>query len=121
MSKNNLAIGDCPCDENTGLDLDDPDYRRKARIQCNAYISQLKRMHGEPPEGVRYVITWNPHDFGTYADVEIIFDDEKEDANAYAWKVEADLPGEWDEQAKLELEKASQDYEDKKAQLEAEG
>ena len=78
-------------------------YSSRARRECTAFINQLKREFGEPPAGARFKITQNPHDFGTYLDVEIQFDDEDEAASEYAYKVEANLPEYWDDAADQEL------------------
>lgn len=78
------------------------DYRKPvALLECKVFISQLKRLNGDPPEGTSYVITSNLHDFGTYHDVAITFDDKK--GREYAYRVEDEVPEDWDYQAKKEL------------------
>lgn len=71
--------------------------------ECAAFINQLKRMHGVPPGKARYKITSNPHDFGTYHDVVIEFDESSKKEASYAYKVESDLPFTWDDKAMMEL------------------
>lgn len=76
-----------------------------ARLECQAYIGQLKRQHGEPPPGATYKITSNPHDFGTYYEVAIRFSDQDAEAAEYAYKVEEDTPGQWDDQAMMFIDR----------------
>lgn len=77
--------------------------RRRARAECRALIGQLVRMHGEPPEGVRLIIAMHRHDFGTYHEVAVQFDDRDEAAIDYAFKLERKLPAYWDAAAREEL------------------
>jgi hypothetical protein len=44
-----------------------------------------------------------PHDFGTYYDVAVIYDDESEESQEWMLKVEGELPMNWDEEAIKEL------------------
>jgi len=97
-----LSLAPVPIDEPCAQ-LGDPDYLTRARKECRAFISQLTREFGEPPSGARLKITQNPHDFGTYLDVEVQFDDSVEEAAEWAYKVEANLPANWDEAALAEL------------------
>lgn len=83
--------------------LGEPNYSSQSRKECQAFIGQLKRVFGEPPPGAYFKITSNPHDFGTYRDIDIVFNDEDEVASEYAYQVEANLPEFWDEEAKKEL------------------
>lgn len=76
-------------------------YMRQARKECRAYIGQLIRTFGEPPESCRLVIRSNPHDFGSYLAVEAVFDDEA--GHAYALRCENKQPELWDDQARAEL------------------
>ena len=81
-------------------------YSRDARLEAQAFINQLIRENGNPPEGVRFKITSNPHDFGSYLDVVIIFDDQDELCSDYAYKIEANTPHRWDRKARKELKEA---------------
>ncbi len=84
--------------------LGSPEYLRRSRKECMAFIHQLKRVFGEPPSGASFKMTTNPHDFGTYRDVDIVFNDEDDAASEYAYKVEANLPEFWDEESLKELD-----------------
>jgi hypothetical protein len=79
------------------------DYSTKSSKECRAFINQLKRVFGEPPSGANLRIKACPHDFGTYKDVVVVFDDTNEAATEYAYKVEANLPEFWDEESLKEI------------------
>lgn len=97
-----MYLGESPCEEDCAQ-VGSPNYYERAMRELRAYRAQLIRQHGEPPAGARYKITRNGHDFGDYHAVEILFDEKDEAATAYAFKVEADMPGEWDAEARAEL------------------
>ena len=79
------------------------DYSERSKKECDAFIKQIIREHGAPPNGAFLKIKHCPHDFGTYLDIVVRFNDENEVATEYAYKVEANLPEYWDEEAKKEL------------------
>lgn len=81
-------------------------YSSDSRIEARAFINQLIRENGTPPDGVRFKITSNPHDFGSYLDVAIQFDDSNEECAKYAYNIEANTPYVWDAEAKKELAEA---------------
>ncbi len=79
------------------------DYQKFGRIEARALISQLLRMFGEPPVGCGFKILSCPHDFGTYYDVALVYDDESDEAQEWMLKVEGGLPEKWDNEAIQEL------------------
>lgn len=97
-----LYLGPVPCDESCeqlghGYDAD------KARKECSAYKNQLRRMFPNPPENAGFRTKSNPHDFGTYFEVIVFYDDTDETSMEYAFNVERNLPESWDEEARKEL------------------
>ena len=74
-----------------------------ARKEGKAYINQLKRQFGEPPSSAVFRLKAFPHDFGSYYEVCVVFSDTDEEAVDFAYKVEAECPELWDEEAKAEL------------------
>ena len=80
------------------------DYYELARMELQAFLNQLKRMFPNPPPDVRFKRQSNPHDFGTYYDLAIRYNSNDEEAVNYAMNIENNLPENWDEQAKRELE-----------------
>ncbi len=83
-----------------------PEYSRFVRLEARAFIAQLERMHGEPPEGARFALKSFPHDFGTYHELAVVYDTESEAATDYAFQVEGGLPETWDDTARKELQQA---------------
>ena len=97
-----LELGPTPGDEEcaqVGAD----DYGARVRREGRAYIAQLTRQFGEPPEGCHFSIKGFPHDFGTYHEVVVHYEPEIAGSLEFAFKVERELPSEWDKQAKAEL------------------
>jgi hypothetical protein len=104
-TKEILNLAPTPLDENCS-EVGDINYREEALKEIHAFINQLRRQFGKEPEGCRYKITSNRHDFGTYYDLDIVFyaDDENEtETEKYAYNVENNLPYNWDEEAIKEL------------------
>jgi hypothetical protein len=95
--KETLYLDSTPCDEECAqLGSRDYDYARRAKAECQLFIMTIKEKHGEPPEGAYFRVKANPHDFGTYYSVELVFDDENEDHVNYAYdKVDYFTPTEW--------------------------
>jgi hypothetical protein len=76
----------------------------KARAECRAFLNQLRRQFGEPPEGAELRLKANAHDFGTYYDVIVTFPDDDRTAIEYALKLEGNTPEYWDAESVAELE-----------------
>ena len=85
-----------------------PNFSITSRMEARALISQLLRIHGPEPQGAVLKIISCPHDFGTYYDVAVEYDDASEEAEAYMLKIDGGVPDNWDEQARKELE--AEDY-----------
>ena len=94
-------IGTTPYGEDCAQ-VGSPGYAAKARKECRVYINQLIRLHGTPPAGCSLIIKSSYHDFGTYYEVNVKFEDTPE-GNEYAAKCEGEGPELWDEEAKKEL------------------
>ena len=104
---NSITIDSTPSDEPC-LQVGDPDYtREQAIIEATAHIDQIQRCFGPTPANVKFVITSNEHDAGTYYDINIIYLEEDESAVEYAFncelgaftKVEDQIKHLWDEEA----------------------
>jgi porphobilinogen deaminase len=81
----------------------------RARAECRAFAHQLERAFPEAVEaGCSFRIKSNAHDFGTYLEVQVRFDDDDEHQTHWAFMIENDLPESWDDQARAEL--AAADY-----------
>ena len=75
-------------------------YAKFSRLEAKVLIDQIKRTVGEPPIKAHLIIINCPHDFGTYHDVAVVYDDEDDEASDYMLKVESQLPHKWDDSAK---------------------
>jgi hypothetical protein len=70
-------------------------YLVYAERECQRYVEQLTRQ-SPPPAGANLLITYNPHDFGTYLDVVADFDPEDGEQSDWAFSLEVNLPANWD-------------------------
>jgi hypothetical protein len=94
--KDSISLGSVPAYEK--CEQLGPNYRPEvARAECNRYIAQLRSQFGPEPQGARLFIKRNQHDFGTYLEVEVEFDDNNEAAIDYAFKLEREAPSKWTE------------------------
>jgi len=84
-----MYIGEGPWGEDTPQ-LGSDGYVRKARAHLERFIDQIRRHYGSEPEGGRFRIESNAHDFGTYYTVEYVWDDRFGEADAYGYAVEGD-------------------------------
>ena len=100
--KERLDIGSAPYGEDCAQ-VGSDDYHARAKRECRAYIAQLIRMLGEPPDGCSLVVRSQPHDFGSYLSVEAVFRDDNEHAAEYAYRCEGEGPELWDDEARREL------------------
>jgi hypothetical protein len=86
-----------------------PNYHKMGRLEAVALKNQLMRMHGNPPGGAYFKITSNPHDFGTYFDLAVAYNEDDEDETDYMLKIESGIPDNWDEEALKELAEGGYD------------
>jgi len=93
-----IFIGPSPLEEHcaqVGCD----NYREQARLECALFIKQLRRQLGDEPPGATLKTRWFPHDFGSYVEVIVEYDETDTEAEDYAYKVEGNTPGTWDDEA----------------------
>lgn len=91
-----VYIGSSPCDEDCAQ-VGREGYHTLAKIECNAYIKQLRRVYGEEPEGVRFVIK--------EGEVQCRYNPDDEKGSEWAWKTESGCES-WDDDAKAEIKAA---------------
>lgn len=89
---------DEPCSQ-----MGDDNFTVLSKMEASALMNQIIRELGVPPEGTRLKMISCGHDFGTYYDVAVIYDDESEESQEWMLKVESDLPLNWDKDAIKEL------------------
>jgi len=95
-------LGCAPADEDC-VHVGTPDYARRARRECWAYIRQLRRMFGKEPDGAELAIRANPHELGTYYSVICVYHPEKRASDDYAYRCDSGNPKHWDAQGRHEL------------------
>ncbi len=87
-----------PCSQ-----IGDEEYTRDSILECRVLQRQIIRTVGEPPEGSHFYRRSCPHDFGTYHELALSFDDNDESHTEYMQSVERNFPANWDEQSLREL------------------
>lgn len=100
-----FEIGCTPYDEpcaQVGAD----NYPEMSKIECRAYLNQIRRVVGPEPEGCYLTIKSFPHDFGSYREVCVVYDDDEESHNDYVLKCES-CCSTWDDEARAELAAAN--------------
>ncbi len=93
-----LTLGPTPAAEDcaqVGAD----DYERRSRREARAYIHQLERTFPRAAELGMFGSKTFPHDFGSYREVVVRFDDENQEELDLAFQIEATTPSDWDEEA----------------------
>lgn len=104
-----LEIGSAPADEEC-CQVGSPDYDERGRIECNIFLSQLRRAYYSHfrkavPTGLRLHVKSNPHDFGTYYEVAASFNPRDTEALEAAYWFENNSPTKWDSDSKSLLER----------------
>lgn len=89
---------DEPCSQ-VGSD----NYSRDSVLECRVLQRQLIREFGEPPGGAHFYRKSNSHDFGTYHELCLKFDEDNEAHMEYFLKVDRNFPQEWDNDSLQEL------------------
>lgn len=105
-----LNLENTPIEEKCVQVSRDKDYYMAMRAECRAFKHQLERMFPDM-HGAYLTIKSFPHDFGTYCEVCVVYNDENEEAMGFACELESNLPETWDDEAREEL-KQIPDYED---------
>jgi len=75
------------------------------KVECRIFLRQIERYYPVPEGGV-LLVKGNPHDFGTYYEVNTAFDPDNEDQLNWALAVESDDKDQlatWDDQAHEEI------------------
>lgn len=88
-------------------------YHKQSRIETTVFKQQLYRMLEAEFEEVKITLltVGHPHDFGTYHDVEVKYDENSESSMNQAFWLENNLPEYWDEEAKQMLKELNYEVE----------
>lgn len=98
-----MELGPTPCDEKCAQ-VGDINFRENANKEMKAYIRQLERMFPDyVKHGIYFDKKWFSHDFGSYGEVCIYWNNDNEEARNYAYYCEQNTPSNWDEEARKEL------------------
>lgn len=93
-----IDIGPTPYDEECTPAGKNP---RREREEMAALRNQIRRILGKEPEGARFAI--KSFNYGGYIDLVCEYDDQNDDARAYAFACERACPARWDIFAIVEL------------------
>ena len=103
MSSQIMNIGPVPCEENAAQ-VGRPDYDEQSLRECKVFKRMLERLHPVPADSQASLIVKSfPHDFGSYREVCVRFEDTDPVATGYAFDLERDTPEQWDAIARYEL------------------
>ena len=94
--RDHMSIGSSPCDEPCAQ-VGQDNYAVQAKQECRRYIELLLKKFGEPPEGASLSVKGFPHDFGTYYEVVVNYDDDDRAGLDYALLLEGNSPATWDD------------------------
>lgn len=95
-----MAIGPCPSSE-TPAQVGSMGYAKKSKHECVAFKAQILRNYPIPEDaraGVSIVL--NPHELGSYREVELAFSDEE--GENWAFEVQSDPKAalvKWDDES----------------------
>jgi hypothetical protein len=95
-----MNIGSSPADEDC-VQVGSDNYAARAKQECLRYIELLRRKFGPEPAGTRLVTKGFPHDFGTYYEVCVVYDDNDRAGLDYALLLEGNSPATWDDDKPL--------------------
>lgn len=95
MTQDVYWLGPSPAEEDA-VQVGAPDYTRDARAECQAYIEAIRKICGREPEGAKLTIKSQPHDFGAYLEVAVVFDGNNKAAAEYAAKCDESAPTTWE-------------------------
>lgn len=93
--REHLTLGPVPAEEDCAQ-VGEDGYGERALEECRRYIALLRKKFGPEPDGTRLTTKSFPHDFGSYLEVVVKFDDTNERAVAYAFELEGEAPARWD-------------------------
>ncbi len=91
-----IELGATPSDEDCAQ-VGSDDYSEKSRAEARRYIAQLNRMFPVMPAGCYFARKGFPHDFGTYHEIVIYFNEDDEEQSDFAYSIEDKLPHKWDD------------------------
>lgn len=102
-----MEIGSVPSSEPCTQVSKDNDYMPMMKLECRTYRDQLLRLWGEKLiPGMSFTVKTYPHDFGSYSEVCVAYDDDNEAQTDLAVEIQNETPLFWDSEAKEDLKTA---------------
>lgn len=92
-----FELGSAPWDEECVQVITGKDYHQEMREECMRFGRAIEKKFPPPNDNAFLTIKSFAHDFGTYYEVCVRFDDRDADAVEYAYMLEDSLPGTWKE------------------------
>ena len=94
-----VGLGSSPCEEDCVQVSKDFDYMPKMKKECNRFKLGIEKYFENliKESDVSIVIKTFPHDFGSYCDVGISFDNSNKYQYKAALKIEQECPTTWEE------------------------
>ena len=91
-----ISLGSAPYDEDCAQ-VGSPDYEHRAKLECRRYKRQLERDF-PIPDGINaeYSIKRFSHDFGSYYEVAIVYNEEDEASLDFAYDMADHTPARWE-------------------------
>lgn len=108
-----ISIGSAPANEDCVSVDPNTDYIPAMKAECRRFADLIAEKLGVPPAGARLSVKGFSHDFGTYYEVVCFFDEDDEEAVAYALKCESDAPANWSDESAEKQYKAERVSEDR--------
>lgn len=101
-----ITVGSGPAEEDCAQ-LGTEGFEIRAYAELKAYKGLIRRAIAAAgrtiPEGFKFIIRENPHDFGVYLDLAVSFPEEcVESSELFTW-IDEFAPPVWDEEARQEL------------------
>jgi hypothetical protein len=92
-----MCLGNVPCCED-GIPMNKDGHR----AECKRFAVMLDEIFINKPENAYFSIKANPHEYGTYYEVAINFDDDCPESEQFAYFVESNTPQYWTETDKID-------------------
>jgi len=108
MARDWMEIASAPYDEDCVQVNPQGDYHDAMKAECRRFIELIRKKLGPEPPGAYLSVKSCPHDFGTYYTVVCYYDDQNQEAAAYAYLCESDAPRTWSDDQRLVVVKPSE-------------
>ena len=90
-----ISLGSSPSEEEC-VQVGSLRYIMRAKKECQRFLALIREKLGPEPLGAQLKVKRFPHDFGSYLEVVCLFEEDNEEARAYAYKCEAEAPTRWE-------------------------